>query len=67
MKNTKYGSESQSDVTTDYQSVSLSWCLCYDRLSVRQSGLVSGTHLGPMTSLLLLSDSCVFVEVGHPL
>jgi hypothetical protein len=41
--------------------------LCYDRRSVGQSILVSGTHLGPKTRFLLLSDSCVFVDAGYPL
>jgi hypothetical protein len=29
--------------------------------------LVSSTHLGPENRFLLLSDSCRFVDVGHPL
>jgi hypothetical protein len=37
--------------------------LCYDRLSVGQSILVSSTHLGLMTRFLLLLDSCWFVDV----
>jgi hypothetical protein len=41
--------------------------LCYDRRSVGQSVLVSGTHLGPKTTFLLLSDICGFVDVGRPL
>jgi hypothetical protein len=32
-----------------------------------QSVLVSSPHLGPKTRFLLLSDSCGFVDVGHPL
>jgi hypothetical protein len=41
--------------------------LCYGRRSVGQSVLVSSTHLGPKTRFLLLSDSCGFVDVRHPL
>jgi hypothetical protein len=41
--------------------------LCYDRRSVGQSILVSGSHLGPKTRFLLLSDSCGFVDMGYPL
>jgi hypothetical protein len=41
--------KSQSYVTTDGQSASLSWCLA--------------PHLGPKTRFLLLSDSCGFVDV----
>jgi hypothetical protein len=41
--------------------------LCYDRLSVGQSVLVSSTHLGLTTRFLLLSDSCGFVNLGRPL
>jgi hypothetical protein len=41
--------------------------LIYDRQSVGQSVLVSGTHLGPMTnfsfSLKFLLDSCGFVSL----
>jgi hypothetical protein len=37
------------------------------RRSVGQSVLVSSTHLGPKTRFLLLSDSCVFVDVGRSL
>jgi hypothetical protein len=35
-----------------------------DRRSVCQYVLVLGTHLGPKTRFLLLSDSCGFVYVG---
>jgi hypothetical protein len=35
--------------------------------SVSQPVLVSSTHLGPKTRFLLLSDSCGFVDVGHPI
>jgi hypothetical protein len=35
--------------------------------SVGQSVLVSSTHLGLTTRFLLLSDSCVFVDVGRSL
>jgi hypothetical protein len=41
--------------------------LCYDRRSVVQSILELSTHLLLTTRFLLLSDSCGFVEVGHPL
>jgi hypothetical protein len=41
--------------------------LCYDRRSVGQSVLVSSTYLGLMTTFLLLSDSCGFVDVGRSL
>jgi hypothetical protein len=41
--------------------------LCYDQWLVGQSVLVSSTHLGLKTRLLLLSDSCGFVDVGHSL
>jgi hypothetical protein len=41
--------------------------LCYSQQSVGQSLLVSSTHLGPKTRFLLLSDSCGFVDVWHPL
>jgi hypothetical protein len=37
--------------------------LCYDRRSVSQSLLVSGTHLGPMTRFVLLCDSFGFVDM----
>jgi hypothetical protein len=43
------------------------WVLCYDRRSVDQSVLESSTHLGLTTRSLLLSDSCVFVDVGRSL
>jgi hypothetical protein len=33
----------------------------------RLSVLVPGTHLGPTTTFVLLSDSCRFVDVGRPL
>jgi hypothetical protein len=39
--------------------------LLYDRRSVGQSVLVSGSHLEPMTSFL--SDDCGFLDKGHPL
>jgi hypothetical protein len=38
--------------------------LCYDRWSIGQSVLVSSTHVGLMTRILLLSDICGFVDVG---
>jgi hypothetical protein len=41
--------------------------VCSDRRSVSQSVLVSSTHLGLTTRLLLLSGSCGFVEVGRPI
>jgi hypothetical protein len=41
--------------------------LYYDRQSVGQSVLVSSTHLGPTTRFLLLSDSCMFVNMGRSL
>jgi hypothetical protein len=41
--------------------------LCYDRRSVGQSVLVSNTHPGSKTRLLLLLDSFGFVDVGRPL
>jgi hypothetical protein len=40
---------------------------CYDQRTVGQSALVSCTHLGPKTRILLLSDSCRFVDTGRPL
>jgi hypothetical protein len=40
---------------------------CYDRRSVGQSVLVSGTHPVTMTRFLLLSESCGFVDVVRPL
>jgi hypothetical protein len=40
--------------------------LCYDRRSVSQSVLVSSTHLGHKTRILLLSGSCELVDVGRP-
>jgi hypothetical protein len=43
------------------------WVLCYDRRSVGQSVLEWSTHLGLTTRFLLLSDSCVFVDVGRSL
>jgi hypothetical protein len=39
--------------------------LCYGRRSVGQPVLLSGTHLGPMTRFLLLSDRCGCVDVGR--
>jgi hypothetical protein len=39
--------------------------LCYERWSVGQSVLVSSTYLGLKTRFFL-SDSCRFVDVGHP-
>jgi hypothetical protein len=40
----------------------------YDRLSVGQSVLLSGAHLGPVTNCLKLSlDSCGVVDVRRPL
>jgi hypothetical protein len=41
--------------------------LCLDWWSVGQFFLVSGTHLGSMSILLLLSDICLFVDVERPL
>jgi hypothetical protein len=41
--------------------------LCYNWWSVGQYILVSSPHLGPKTRFLSLSDSCGFVDVGHPL
>jgi hypothetical protein len=41
--------------------------LCYDRRSAVQSLLVSRTHLGLTTRLLLLPDSCGFFGVGRSL
>jgi hypothetical protein len=41
------------------------WVLCYDRQAVGQSVLEQGTHLGPTTKFLLLSESCGFVDVGR--
>jgi hypothetical protein len=43
------------------------WVLYYDRLLVGQSVLELSSHLGLTTKLLLLSDSCGFVDVGLPL
>jgi hypothetical protein len=40
--------------------------LIYDRQSVSQSVLVSGSHLEPMTRFFYLSDNCRFLDVGHP-
>jgi hypothetical protein len=37
---------------------------CYDRRLVRQSLLVSSTHLGITTRFVLLPDGCRFVDVG---
>jgi hypothetical protein len=65
-------SQSQSYFATDSQSVSTSWCrlklklkLIYDRQSVRQSVMVSGAHLGPLTNFSFAMrfsvDSCGFV------
>jgi hypothetical protein len=48
--------------TTELQSK-----LYYDLRSVGQSVLVSDSHLGLMTTLLLLSDSYGSVEMVHPL
>jgi hypothetical protein len=39
--------------------------LCYNQRSVGQSVLVSSPHLGPNTKFLLMSESCVFVDVGR--
>jgi hypothetical protein len=41
--------------------------LYYDRRSFGQSVLVSSPHLGLMTSFLLLSDHCGFVDMRRPL
>jgi hypothetical protein len=41
--------------------------ICYDRRSVSQSVWVSSKYMGPKTKLLLLSESCGLVDVGHPL
>lgn len=41
--------------------------LYYDRRQVGQSVVGSGTHLGTMNRLLLVSDSCGFLYVGCPL
>jgi hypothetical protein len=41
--------------------------LCFDRRSVGQSVLVSSTHLGLTTRILLLADSCGFVDMGFSL
>jgi hypothetical protein len=41
--------------------------LCYDRRSIGKSVLVSGTHLGLMTTFLFLSDSSGFLDVRHRL
>jgi hypothetical protein len=41
--------------------------LNYDRQSVGQSILVSGSHLKPMTRFFPLSDDCRFLNVDHPL
>jgi hypothetical protein len=46
-----YHSQSQSYVTTDGQSASV---------------LVSGTHVGTTIVVLLLSDTCGFVDMGVP-
>jgi hypothetical protein len=47
-----------------YLAVSKSkWC--YVRRAGGQSISVSGTHVGPMTRSLSLSDSCGFADVGH--
>jgi hypothetical protein len=43
------------------------WVLCYDRRSVGQSALEWSTNLGLTTIFLLLSDSCVFLDVGRSL
>jgi hypothetical protein len=45
--------QSESYVTTDGQSASVSWC--------------QAPHLGLQTRIFLLSDSCGFVNVGRPL
>jgi hypothetical protein len=42
--------------------------LIYDRQSVNQSVLVSGSHLDPMSRFLcFLCDDCGFLDVGRPL
>jgi hypothetical protein len=41
--------------------------LCYDRRSVGRSVLASSIHLGLVTKLLLLSDSCGVADVGRSL
>jgi hypothetical protein len=43
------------------------WKLFYDWRSIGQSFLVSVTHLGLTTRILLLSDICGFVDVGRSL
>jgi hypothetical protein len=49
---------------TDWYSQSV---LYYDRRSVGQSVLVSIPHLRLMTTFLLPSDNCGFVDMGRPL
>jgi hypothetical protein len=39
--------------------------LSYDRRSVGQFVLVSGSHLEPMTRFFFLSENCGFHDVGH--
>jgi hypothetical protein len=75
------GIQSQSYITTDGQSASLSWCqapiwdqrpiffyrntkskLYYDRQSVGQSVLVSGTHLGPASNFFFLLSLIIFLR-----
>jgi hypothetical protein len=53
---------------TQLNSTALRWKskLCYARRSVGQSVFASNTHLGLKTRFLFLSDSCGFVDVGHP-
>jgi hypothetical protein len=46
---------------------SLKLKLIYDRQSVGQPVLVSGSHLEPMTRFFYLSDDCRFPDMGHPL
>jgi hypothetical protein len=41
--------------------------LIYDRQSVGQSVLMSGSHLRPMTRFFYLSDDCGFLYKGRPL
>jgi hypothetical protein len=41
--------------------------LCYERRPVGQSVLMSDTHLEPVIRIVLLSNSCRFVDVKRPL
>jgi hypothetical protein len=41
--------------------------LIYDRRSVGQSVLLSGSHLEPKTRFFFLSNNCEFLDAGHPL